>query len=240
MQESFFVQEEIARENILPIELLEEVAGRNSNFAKWLVRMLRFPFGEFFASFGEILKIQGLKSGNEFRHVAERWTGGIGIRPSVADGRREEQQGHHAMASPTHLSFSSEKARQEARFAVHRRAIVRIGKQHAHFGREALRQYSGMRHSSNGRGDPRHVNQRKRKHFRKNRSIIGMPDVAKWSRGHHAEARGIHDLNVPVFPQRAYTHQRTALAAKKTANIGAASHGIKGRRRRTTSSAAPS
>src|SRR5437667_24819 len=140
MQESFFVQEEIARENILPIELLEEVAGRNGNFAKWLVRMLRFPFGEFFAGFGEILKIQGLKSGNEFRHVAERWTGSIGIRPSVADGRREEQQGRHAMASPTHLSFSSEKARQEARFAVHRRAIVRIGKEHALFGREALRQ----------------------------------------------------------------------------------------------------
>src|SRR5438105_5404266 len=98
MQESFFVQEEIARENILPIELLEEVAGRNSNFAKWLVRMLRFPFGEFFASFAEILKIQGLKSGNEFRHVAERWTGSIGMRPRCADSPRDEQQARHDRA----------------------------------------------------------------------------------------------------------------------------------------------
>src|SRR5947207_15676279 len=36
------------------------------------------------------------------------------------------------------------------------------------------------------------------------------------------------------------THQRTAFAARKTANIGAASQGMKGRLRRTTSSAAPS
>src|SRR6267143_1105792 len=35
------------------------------------------------------------------------------------------------------------------------------------------------------------------------------------------------------------THQRTAFAARKTANIGAASQRIKGRRRRITSSAAP-
>src|SRR5260370_40662593 len=36
------------------------------------------------------------------------------------------------------------------------------------------------------------------------------------------------------------THQRTAFAARKTANIGTASQGMKGRLRRTTSSAAPS
>src|SRR5947207_12191035 len=140
MQESFFVQEEIARENILPIELLEEVAGRNGNFAKWLVRTLRFPFGEFFASFGEILKIQGLKSGNEFRHVAERWTGSIGIRPGVADGRREEQQGRHAMASPTHLSCSSEKARQEARISCTHAAIVMMEDENAAVCIEVIRE----------------------------------------------------------------------------------------------------
>ena len=87
VQESFFIQEKIAGENILAIKLLKEVAGGHSNFAEWLVRMLRFPAGKLFASFCEVLNVQGAKPRSEFRHVGERWGGTVGLRSSVADGR---------------------------------------------------------------------------------------------------------------------------------------------------------
>src|SRR5260370_26767802 len=57
--------------------------------------------------------------------------------------------------------------------------------------------------SSRRCGDPRRVNQRKSQHLRKHRCVVWMPDVAKRSRCHHAEPCGIHDLNVPVRPERA-------------------------------------
>jgi len=40
-------------------------------------------------------------------------------------------------------------------------------------------------------GDPGRVNQRKRQHLGEDRGIVRMPDVAKWSGGHDAEARRI-------------------------------------------------
>src|SRR5467141_3303774 len=98
---------------------------------------------------------------------------------------------------------SSEESGQETRLAGHRRAIVRICEKHALFGGQALCQDSDVRNGPRKRGDPRRVNKRKSQHLRKHGRIVRKPNVAKSSRGHHAEARGIHDLNVPVLPERA-------------------------------------
>src|SRR5260370_565877 len=89
VEEFFFVQEEIARERALAIELLEEVTGRNRNFAKRLAGILRFPAGKFFARFGNVLEIKGVKSGGELRHAAERGTSGVSLRASAAEGPGE-------------------------------------------------------------------------------------------------------------------------------------------------------
>src|SRR6267378_2729455 len=98
---------------------------------------------------------------------------------------------------------SSEESGQEARLAGHRRAIVWIGEEHAFFRGEPLRQDSDVRNGSRDSGDPRGVYQRKRQHLGKNGRIVRMPNVAKRSGSHHAETRGIHNLNVPVLPERA-------------------------------------
>src|SRR5713226_4663817 len=99
---------------------------------------------------------------------------------------------------------SSEESGQEARLAAHRRAIVWVGEEHAFLRGEPLRQDSNVRNGSRRRGDPRRVNEGKSQHLRKNRRIVRMPNVPKRPGGHHAEARGIHHLNVPVLPERAY------------------------------------
>ena len=51
--------------------------------------------------------------------------------------------------------------------------------------------------------DPRGVNQRKGEHLRKNRGVVRMPDEAERTVGNHAQARGIHDLNIPMIAQGA-------------------------------------
>src|SRR6266849_5031072 len=96
----------------------------------------------------------------------------------------------------------SEESRQEARLAGHRRAIIGIGKEHALLRGEPLRQDSDVRNGSRRRGDPRRVNERQSQHLRKNCRVVRMPNVAKRPGSHHAEARGIHHLNVPVLAER--------------------------------------
>src|SRR6266436_6289319 len=98
---------------------------------------------------------------------------------------------------------SSEESGQEARLAGHRRAIVWIGEEHAFLRGEPLRQDSDVRNGSRDSGDPRRVYQGERQHLRKNGRIVRMPNVAKRSGSHHPQAGGIHDLNVPVRPERA-------------------------------------
>src|SRR6267143_114483 len=98
---------------------------------------------------------------------------------------------------------SSEESRQEARLAGHRRAIVRIGKEHALLSGKPLSKDSDVCNGSRRRGDPSRMNQWKSQHLRKDGSIVRMTNVTKRSAGHHAEARGIHDLHVPVLPERA-------------------------------------
>src|SRR5712664_2833852 len=98
----------------------------------------------------------------------------------------------------------SEKSRQEARLTGHGRAIVCIREEHAFLGGKPLFKNCDVGNSSRRCGDPRRVNQRKSQHLRKHRCVVWMPDIAKRSRCHHAEARGIHDLNVPVLSKRAY------------------------------------
>src|SRR6266478_6623800 len=97
---------------------------------------------------------------------------------------------------------SSEESGQEARLAGHRRAIVGIGEEHALLRGEPLRQDSDVGNGSRGRGDPGRVNERQSQHLRKNRRVVRMPNVAKRPGSHHAEARGIHHLNVPVLAER--------------------------------------
>src|SRR5882724_4372453 len=123
----------------------------------------------------------------------------LGRRPPWT--RTRKSQRNNANSSE---SFSSEKSRQEARLAGHGRAIVWIREEHALLSGKPLRQNSDMRNGSRRCCDPRRVNQRKSQHLCEYRRIVWMPDVAKRSRGHHAEARGIHDLNVPMLPVRAY------------------------------------
>jgi len=83
------------------------------------------------------------------------------------------------------------------------------------------------------------VNEREHQHSGEDCRIIGMPDVVKRPGGHDAEARRIHHLDVPVFPERSNHPPATAFAARNTANIAAAEQrnkrgGAIGRLRRST------
>src|SRR5213080_2225373 len=132
-----------------------------------------------------------------------------GVAPSVSARALQTAAENSSMNAtqwlrPAFMSRSSEQPRQETRLAGHCRAIVRIGGEHALFRGEPLRQDSNVRERSCCRGDPGRVNQRKSEHLRKDRRIVRMANVAKGSGGHHAQARRIHHLNVPVFPERAY------------------------------------
>src|SRR6266404_2087116 len=112
-------------------------------------------------------------------------------------------------------TFFLEEPGQKPRLAGHRRAIVWICEEHALLGGETLRQDSDVRNCSRRCSDPGRVNQRKRQHLGEDRRIIRMPDVAKWSGSHYAEARRVHHLNVPMLPQRADDPPAQRICCKK-------------------------
>src|ERR1700674_3125825 len=99
-------------------------------------------------------------------------------------------------------TFALEEPRQEARLAGHCRAIVGICEEHALLRREPLRKNADVRNRSCNCRDPGGVYERKSQHLGKDGRVIRMPDVAKRSSGHHAEARRISDLNIPMYTQR--------------------------------------
>jgi len=62
MQESLFIQKEIAGEHALTEKLLEEIARRDSHLAEGFFRMLRFPIAKFLAGLLKILGVEQMKS----------------------------------------------------------------------------------------------------------------------------------------------------------------------------------
>jgi len=86
-----------------------------------------------------------------------------------------------------------------------------------------LSQDSHVRNRSCRGGDPGRVNEREHQHLGEDCRIIGMPDVVKKARRSRRRGASNPSIDVPVFPERRITHQRTAFAARNTANIAAAS-----------------
>src|SRR5208283_3018085 len=82
-------------------------------------------------------------------------------------------------------------------------AVLRIGKEHAFFGGEALGEHQNMGERTRKRGDPGGVDERENQHFHEDSGVVGVANVTEGTGGDDAEAGGVHDLNVPMIAERA-------------------------------------
>src|SRR5258707_2641680 len=71
MQEFLFVEEKVASQHALAGQLLKEVAGRDRNFAKWLLGIAGFPVRETVARFRKFLLIEEIEAGAQLWHGSE-------------------------------------------------------------------------------------------------------------------------------------------------------------------------
>src|SRR5258705_12021971 len=77
MKKFLFVEEKIAGQHALAGQLLKEVAGRDRNFAKWLLRIAGFPIRETVARFREFLLVEEIEAGAQLWHGSEGWRGEV-------------------------------------------------------------------------------------------------------------------------------------------------------------------
>src|SRR5215470_6713030 len=99
-------------------------------------------------------------------------------------------------------STALEESWHESRFGGHGGAIGRVSKKNFFLRRKTLRKNDGVGKRACDSGNPRGVNQWKKKHFKKNRGVIRVAHVTKWARRDNAEFRRVHHLHVPVFTER--------------------------------------
>src|SRR6267378_4262212 len=90
MKKFLFVEEKIAGQHALAGQLLKEVAGRDRNFAKWLLGIAGFPVRETVARFRKFLLVEEVEAG------AQLWHGGEGRRGKVWRFARESGGGAQA------------------------------------------------------------------------------------------------------------------------------------------------
>src|SRR5580700_10705415 len=71
VQKLLLVQEKIAGQYALDVELLEKIAGGNRHRPKRIPRIAGFPVGECFACVVELLLVEQIESGAELRYGCE-------------------------------------------------------------------------------------------------------------------------------------------------------------------------
>src|SRR5260370_4068324 len=86
VQESLFVQEKVAGQYALQVQLLKEIAGGHGHLTERILRIAGFPGCENFAGFSELLLVEEIESGG---HLWYLWVGRGDSRcfPRKADDR---------------------------------------------------------------------------------------------------------------------------------------------------------
>src|SRR2546427_11692119 len=106
MQEFLFVEEEIAAQHALAVQLLEEIAGGDGHLAEGLVWIARFPVGKSFAGFGEFLLVEQPKTRANFRHIGECRRLQVSLGTRMRETRGQQEKRWQAEGSPTDGSTS--------------------------------------------------------------------------------------------------------------------------------------
>src|SRR5260370_2040877 len=71
VQESLFVQEKVAGQYALKVQLLKEIAGGHGHLTERVLRIAGFPACENFACFSELLLVEEIESSGELWYRCE-------------------------------------------------------------------------------------------------------------------------------------------------------------------------
>src|SRR5258708_39656054 len=103
VQESLFVQEKVAGQYALKVQLLKEIAGGHGHLTERILRIAGFPACENFACFSELLLVEEIESSGDLWYRGEGW-GAVRYFPRKADDRAQAQLQREKLGSTRHLA----------------------------------------------------------------------------------------------------------------------------------------